>query len=117
MALYLVVHHPRDPERPWANQWADDSEDLLLAITTTAEIGRLCQEARAAGERVFVHRCALGESPPTICCNVDVLSVDAVDRRTSLVRFRNQAVLGAVPPLTPSRGQNWYRAAPAPPVG
>jgi len=56
MALYVVVHHPGDPDRPWTNKW-HDSSPLLHIITTTSKIGRLCEESAAKGVRVFVHRC------------------------------------------------------------
>jgi hypothetical protein len=106
MDLYIVVHHKVDPERPWPNEWLDD--DRLSVITTTTEIGTLCNEARRRQERVFVHRCAWGSFAPTICCSVEVERVDVIDRRTSLVTFVDAAVVGRPPPQMPGRGTNYY---------
>jgi hypothetical protein len=108
MALYLVVHHRQDTHQPWPNSWHDDS--CLEAITTTAEIGRLCTEAQQKNERVFVHRCAWGPSSPIVCCSVSVVQVASVDRRTSLVQFAAPIVLHEVPPIPPRLGQNFYIA-------
>jgi hypothetical protein len=55
MALYVVVHHQQDENQPWVYAWLDD--ELIEAIQTTSEIGRLCQRAKERGERVYVHRC------------------------------------------------------------
>ncbi len=66
MALHIVVHHRRDRSQPWANDWQDDQR--LKTITTTAEIGRFCENAKGKNARVFVHRCAWSSKAPTICC-------------------------------------------------
>ena len=110
MALYIVVHHNRDAHQPWQNSWLDD--DRLEAIQTTREIGRLCETAAIHSEEVFVHRCAWGETQPTICCSLRVDSVDLIDKKASLVKFRDFVILGNQPPLSPSRGQNFYKFGP-----
>jgi len=111
MALYVVVHHPRDGQS-WSNQWARGDDRLLGAITTTRQIGELCAEARARGQRVFVHRCANGPHAPTVCCSVAVAQVDEISRSESLVRFEEPTPLDAPPPCRPMKGQNFYMADP-----
>src|SRR5437870_8256752 len=96
MTLHVVLHHRRDPHQPWTNNWVDD--DRIESIQTTVEIGRLCEAARARDERVFVHRCAWGSNPPTICCSAKVSQIAAIDRRTTLVRFLEPTGL-ATPPV------------------
>ena len=105
MSLYLVVHHGRDPDQRFVNSWLDDAR--LEAITTTVEIGQLCQDAQ---QPVFVHRCGFGDARPTVCCSVSVVRVDSVDRHTKLVTFTDQQVLDTVPPVTPHPGQSFYLA-------
>ena len=108
MALYIVVHHRRDPHQPWQNDWLDDSR--LQAITTTAEIGRLCEQAQQRNEAVFVHRCAWGGITPTLCCSVQVAQIEHIDRRTDLVAFTNAMPISTDPLMSPTRGQNFYIA-------
>ena len=108
MALYIVVHHKGDPSQPWPNNWLDDQR--LQAIETTAEIGRLCQEARQERTRVYVHRCRWGDNPPTICCSVSVQRVSSINRRTSLVEFNDIEVSTGNPPEHQLPGQNFYNA-------
>ena len=109
MALYVLVHHRKAQEQPWSNAWLDD--DLLDAITTTAEIGRLCEQARLGDDEVFVHRCAWGS--PEISCAVRVGAVDPLPRRQALVRFVEPRRVGVAPAVTPHEGQNHY-LAPSP---
>lgn len=109
MGLHVVVHHRKDPDQPWRdNIWLDG--DLLQAIVTTAEIGRLCEGAQRRGERVSVHRCAWGGIPPTICCTVQVKRVASLSRRTSLVEFTLVEAANRTPPVQPLPGQNSYEA-------
>ena len=104
MALFIVLHHRRDPAQPWANAWHDD--DRIEAIQTTPDIAKA---ALAAG-RVFVHRCAWGSAPAAVVCEARVLRISSLDRRSSLVRFEALRVLSAAPPATVIRGQNSYLA-------
>src|SRR5437016_10180149 len=53
MAFYIVVHHPSDPNRLWANEW--EAQTLLRSITTPKNIGVRLAEAKAKGERIYVH--------------------------------------------------------------
>jgi len=106
MNLYVVVHHGRDSDQRFVNSWLDD--ERLDAITTTVEIGQLCQEAQQNREPIYVHRCGWADTRPTVCCLVFVVRVDSVDRHTKLVRFTGQQVLNKVPPVTPHPGQSFY---------
>src|SRR5881394_4404849 len=106
--LYVVVHHRRDPSQPWTNSWLDD--ERLEAITTTTGIGELCSDAMARGEPVFVHRCGCAESHPSVCCAATVVQSAPIDRRTSVVTFAAQKVLGVAPPVAPHPGQSYYWA-------
>lgn len=111
MALYLVVHHrsaPKDPDFRWSNAWLDD--DRIEAITTTVEIGSMCEAAKKRGEEVFIHRCAYGDA--MIACATQIESVAAYSRTEAFVRFKNQRVLIAVPAVKPHEGQSSYAAAP-----
>src|SRR5437879_2791155 len=89
MALYLVVHHRRDEKQPWQNAWLDD--DRLQAISTTAQIGRLCAAAQQNHESLFVHRCGWSGIAPLICCGVRVARVSQLPGGSSLVEF-DQAI-------------------------
>jgi cobalamin biosynthesis Mg chelatase CobN len=109
MPLYVVVHHRRDENQPWVNAWLDDQ--LIEAIQTTKEIGKLCRQAKERGERVFVHRCGWLENSPVICCSAEVDGVDHIDKTTSLVRFNAPQALNQLPPSTPIQGQNFYSRA------
>lgn len=107
MALYVVVHHRQDPDQPWPNNvWLDDQR--LQAIETTAEIGRLCDEAKHLGQRVHVHRCRWGNNAPSICCSAQAARVVRIDRRSSLVEFSDIQPSDGVPPSQPRPGQNHY---------
>jgi hypothetical protein len=108
MNLYVVVHHGRDSDQRFVNSWLDD--ERLDAITTTVEIGQLCQEAQQSREPVYVHRCGWADARPIVCCLVSVVRVDSIDRHTKLVRFTGQQVLNEVPPVTPHPGQSFYFA-------
>jgi hypothetical protein len=108
--LYLVVHHKEDPTPNWSNSWNKEDENLLDAITTTIEIGGICDQAKKAGRRIFVHRCAWGGYPHLICCSASVAQVDQIDPRSSLVKFEKQERLNVTPPISPRLGQNFYWA-------
>lgn len=108
MPLYVVVHHRQDSHQLWTNSWLDDNR--LNAITTTAQIGRMCERRAAQGERIFVHRCAWGGYNPAIVCSAEVAQVAAIDRKNSLVTFRNVEVVTARSPILPQVGQNHYES-------
>lgn len=107
--LYVVVRHRNNPDQTFTNSWLDDGR--LEAITTTIEIGRLCQLAMDGGDRVCVHRCGWADACPTICCSATVVGVDSIDKHDSLVRFGDQRVLDMNPPVAPHEGQSFYFAA------
>jgi len=67
MAFYIVVHHPSDPNRLWANEW--EAQTLLRSITTLKNIAVRLAEAKTKGERSYVHRCGWGALPAEICCS------------------------------------------------
>lgn len=106
MSLYVVLHHQQDENQPWVNAWLNDQ--LIEAIQTTMEIGRLCRQAKERGEQVFVHRCGWLENPPMICCSASIEDVAEIDNSTTLVRFAGSTSLDEIPPRTPIRGQNFY---------
>ena len=110
MSLYLVVHHRRDRNQTFVNSWLDD--DRLEAITTTVEIGQLCQDAQQTRQPVYVHRCGCADFDirPTVCCSLSIVRVDSVDKRTKLVTFSEQHVMDMQPPVTPLPGQSFYLA-------
>ena len=58
MALYLVLYDRYDTIQLYPNAWLGRDVDRIGAITTTEEIGGLCDECRVNGKEVFVHRCA-----------------------------------------------------------
>jgi hypothetical protein len=99
--LYVVVRHRRAALQRWQNAWLDD--DRLDCITTSAQIGRLCQEARDAGHPIYVHRCAWKKSPPTVCCSAVVEDVTPIDAAFCRVRFDCQHVLNDPPPIRARR--------------
>ena len=106
--LFVVVHHQQDSNQPWINSWIDDNR--LDAITTTIEIGRLCEDLKKNSELIFVHRCGYGEMRPSICCSAWVIEVAQIDRKTSLVKFGKQNALNSLPAFSPHSGQNFYFA-------
>ena len=106
MAIYIVVHHPRDPCQPWTNSWLDDSR--IEAIQTTKEIGHLCEQSRQEGMPVYVHRCAWETHPATVCCAATVAQASPIDRRTYLVTFSVPKIVSSIPPISPAKGQNFY---------
>lgn len=106
MNLYVVVHHRKDQNQPWANSWLDD--DCIQVIQTTKEIGQLCSSAKEQSQKVFVHRCGWGNEKPIISCSVDVERVDSVDKKTSLVWFCNPEATHREPTTTLFRGRNYY---------
>ena len=109
MALYLVVHHKLDGQQ-WNNSWLD--ENRLQSIATTEEIGRLCAAAKAAGERVFIHRCGWVSEGPSICCAVRVARTARLPGHGALVEFEDPTLLGFPVSVQPRRGQNWYESDP-----
>ena len=88
-----------------------DYQRKEITTTTTIEIGRLCQQAQARGDRVFVHRCGWGDACPIICCSAAIIGVDSIDKHESLVRFGEQQVLDISPLVSPQAGQSFYFAA------
>ena len=109
MSAYIVVHHRKDPEKPWSNAWLDDDDDLLEAITTTREVASRCRQALHSGESVYIHRCAYATERPVICCSAQVASIDQVGS-SWLVKFKGQKRLAVSPPLQPMLGTNSYEA-------
>jgi hypothetical protein len=101
MALYIVVHHPCDPHQPYANEW--DRDQLLRSFQTTPGFVRQHTEALRPGERIFIHRCGWGDSPPVICCSVKVQEVTPYFVRVSDVRLMNET-----PPMHPMPGCGHY---------
>jgi hypothetical protein len=110
MALYIIVHHPSDPNRLWANEW--EAQTLLCSITTPKNIAIRLAEAQSKGERIYVHRCAWGIFPAEICCSALVSEVNDLDKKTAFVKFTDMKVVGAPPPTTPHLGQSSYDAEP-----
>ncbi len=106
MSTYIVVHHKKDTKQPWVNSWLDD--DRLAAIQTNGQVANLCSDVHREGQPVFVHRCAFASFSPIICCSASVTSVQKIDRKTWLVSFSNQQILGGIPPAQPMPGQNFY---------
>jgi hypothetical protein len=106
MPLYLVVHHQADEKQPWVNAWLND--ELIEAIQTTKEIGRLCRQAKERNEQVFVHRCGWLDNQAMICCSAKIEDVADIDNSTSLVTFVNPVPLDLPPPQTAVRYQNFY---------
>ncbi len=109
MALYLVLHHPRDP-RPsrWSNAWEPGSTTRVRAITTTAKIAGDAGEAGAA----YIHRCAFDREPAAIVAEVRFESAVAIDpgRKGSdyLVHFTTTRAMASAPPQSPGPGTNSY---------
>ncbi len=94
MALYVVVHHPKDtPHEKWpVNKWHDG--DRIASITTTREIAEACRRA----DVVYVHRCCwkpMGGRyvPPAVSC---VGRVSKIDNSTPdpTVYFEDVRVVG-----------------------
>jgi hypothetical protein len=108
MAFYIVVHHPSDPNKSWANEW--DAQTLLRSITTPKDIAVRLAEAKASGERIYVHRCAWGSFPAEICCSALVSEVHDLDKSTAFVTFTDVQPVGAPPPAAPHAGQSSYDA-------
>lgn len=105
-ALYVVVHHPDDPSRPYANEWDRVRAGALLTFTTPAKVVRHCVE----GEVLYVHRCAFGGRPASIVCEARITSVQPIDRREALVRLEPLRCFDLPPRRSPSRGENCYFA-------
>jgi hypothetical protein len=111
MALYLVVRHRQNLTQRFHNVWQND--DLLTSIQTTLEIGKLCMDAKAQKQWVYIHRCRYGVCPPTICCSVHVAVVADIGGLI-IVEFRDQTPLNIAPgaPPPPEQGQSYYRRPP-----
>jgi hypothetical protein len=101
--FHIVVRHRQNPIQRFKNDWRDD--EWLDAITTTAEIVRLCRETQERHEPVYVHRCGWADIPPTICCSVAVAEVDSKKKR---VTFSQQQLLNTPPRYKPGRGESFY---------
>ena len=111
MAFHIVVHHPSDPNRLWANEW--EAQTLLRSITTPKNIAVRLAEAKAKGERIYVHRCAWGAFPAEICCSALVSEVHDLDKKTTFVKFADAQRVGTPPPIAPHTGQSFYDAKAA----
>jgi hypothetical protein len=110
MAFYIVVHHPSDPNKQWANDW--EAQTLLRSITTPKNVAVRLAKAKVSGERIYVHRCGWGTFPAEICCSALVSQVDDLDKTTALVNFDEVQRIGVLPPVAPHVGQNSYEAKP-----
>ena len=108
MPLYVVLHHPKDRDH-WGNQWLDDH--CIDSITTTAQIGSLCEEAKRQGAPVWVHRCAYSNVPAVISCSAMVKEVHPLPGKGAFVRFTESTASDGVPPVKPHPGQNFYHSA------
>ncbi len=108
MAFYIVVHHPSDPNKRYANEW--EAQTLLSWITTPKNVAARLEGAKARGERIFVHRCGWGTFPAEICCSALVSEVNDIDKTTALVKFADVQSVGTPPSVTPHAGQNSYDA-------
>jgi hypothetical protein len=111
MAFYIVVHHPSDPNKFWANEW--EAQTLLRSITTPKNIAVRLAEAKANDERIYVHRCAWNAFPAEICCSALVSEVHDLDKRTAFVKFADVQPVSASPPVMPHVGQSSYDARAA----
>jgi hypothetical protein len=107
MALYLILHHRRDPLQTWANSWLGSSESLIEAITTTKQIADLCSECIATGKIIYIHRCGYSSEIPTICCSAIIDSVNEIGS-SHMVKFKNASRLHETPRITPNKHQNYY---------
>jgi hypothetical protein len=105
VALYIVVHHPCDPDQPYANDWDPDTH-FLRAIQTTPRFVRKHAEALQSGARLLIHRCRWGDYPPVICCSVAVQEVTPYFIRVTDVR-----AMEAAPPLQPMPGCGYYECS------
>jgi hypothetical protein len=101
MAFYIVVHHPSDPHQPYANEWAPDG--FLRSFETSRSFVREHSGALRQGERIFVHRCSWGDSPPVICCSVKVQEVTDYFVRLAPIMLMNET-----PPVHPMHGCGHY---------
>lgn len=111
MAFYIVVHHPSDPNKFWANEW--EAQTLLRSITTPKNIAVRLAESKASGERIYVHRCAWNAFPAEICCSALVSEVHDLDKTTAFVKFVDVQPVSAPPPVMPHVGQSSYDARAA----
>jgi hypothetical protein len=102
MALYIVVHHPSDPNQPYPNEW-DPTTHLLRTIAATPKFVRDYADALRPGQRILIHRCGWGEFPPVICCSVAVEQVTPYFIRVTDVRVMDQT-----PPFQPMLGCGHY---------
>ena len=102
MALYIVVHHPRDPDQPYANDW-DPRTHTLRAFQTTPKWVREHSQALQPGARLLIHRCGWGDHPPVICCSVAVQEVTPYFIIVTDVRDMEE-----LPPLQPMPGCGSY---------
>jgi hypothetical protein len=82
MAFYIVVHHPFDPNRLWANEW--EAQTLLRSITTPKNIAvrwrRL--KLKASVSISIIHRWVGGPFPAEICCSALISEVHDLDKTT-----------------------------------
>ena len=115
MPLYVVLHHPNDPNQTWNNEWLD--ERRIASFTSTAHIGELCEQAKQRGTPVRVHRCAYSNTPATISCSAIVKEVHPLPGNGAFVRFTHAPATDQIPPIKPHPGQNFYQSVPHSSVG
>ena len=109
VALYIVLHHPKDRDQPWVNRWSTDG--TLCAITTTADIAARCHASLGRGERVFVHRRGHRGGEPAICCSVAVKKTGR-EEDVAWVDFHEPEALDLAPTFFPKPGEGYYFAPP-----
>lgn len=100
MALYVVVHHPSDPEQFYVNEW--DRNQLLQSFQADKRFVRKYAEALQPGKRIFIHRCAWGNDPAVI------YSVEVLEVTPFFVRVTDVRLMPDPPPYQPMRGCGHY---------
>jgi hypothetical protein len=74
MSLYLILRPEQNPDQTFRNKWHDDNRPAW--ISTTVDIGELCEQVMAKGERLFIHRSGVtGGAKRRISCSAKVMNV------------------------------------------
>ena len=107
MALYIVIHHPCDPHKPYTNDWEEGNNQLLRSIQTTPSFVRRFAESLRPGARLFIHRCGWGDYHPVICCSVAVQEVTDY-----FITFTDARPMDETPPVRPMLGCGHYEYGP-----